>query len=518
MPSKDKYDLSVLIKGDDIFFELNTFNPGKSKDDKLESEVVRVEMRVARIFHKLINNLSLPDFDKSFFQKDDYKLLGEILGKIVFSSKMGQIFLDLVFPEKKEPPECLRIYLEINNNSQLAELPWEYTQVWPGERIARLGEQNIYLAANEKSRFQLIRRLNKLPLEPLNTDQLNVVLVISNKGNNNEDITSRDSTSILDTFQKLQTKYPNQFNFIVLDNPEKENFTKELVNALKKFKRESDSIPPYCIHYFGHSRLINGEGELVFKTKTLPATWIKDDVFAGFFDRALLSLKCNEENESGNDLQIDPPSAVLFQSCDSGKIGDLSRSKGVAVAMAKRNIPAVIGMQNEIDPTSSSAFSYVYYKSLLDGCDVAEAITAGRYYLGCKYNIQSEKDIFGNNEFGSPVLFINTLEPITLVKKQADEDDDVSKEGLPPKKRCLNPNCNAENDVNAKFCIECGQPFRDQKVGKIVQDEGSQASARKSSVSSVNVNPVFDTDNQKAKHVKEEYKNELKPDESARKK
>ena len=479
MTGKDKYDLSVSIKGEEIFFELSTLNPGNESDDKLGLDTMRVEMTIAKIFHKLINYLNV---EKDLFEKEDFKLLGEILGKIIFSRKIGQMVVNFLFPKEKNPPECLRIYLEINDNSQLAELPWEYIQVWPGDKIARLGEQSVYLSANEKSRFQLMRRLNKLPVPACTSHQLNVVLVICNNTNRPEGITGRSSESILKVFGDLKNKYPGYFDFQVLENPDKENFTAELVKALKKFKREDNSIPAYCIHYFGHSRLINGEGQLVFKLKTNDATWIKDEEFAGFFNKALLSLKCNEESEAGNELTIDPPSAVLFQSCDSGKIGDLAKGKGVAVAMAKKDIPVVIGMQNEIDPESSSAFSNEYYRSLIEGCDVGEAITNGRYFLGYKYNIQSAKDIFGTNEFGSPVLFINTIEPITLVKQKVPDNVENNNTGVDStKKKCLS--CNAENELNAKFCSSCGQPFRDQKAGRNMEE--SSGSARKQAFSGI---------------------------------
>ena len=158
MADKDKYDLSVSIIGDEIFFELSTLNPGSGSEDNLGLDTLRIEMTTARIFHKLINYIS---DDKELFEKDDFKLLGEILGKIIFKGKIAQFVLNSLFPKEKDPPECLRIYLEINNNPQLADLPWEYIQVWPGERIAKLGEQSIYLSANEKSRFQA--RLSSLP-------------------------------------------------------------------------------------------------------------------------------------------------------------------------------------------------------------------------------------------------------------------------------------------------------------------------------------------------------------------
>ena len=62
MAGKDKYDLSVSIKGEEIFFELSTLNPGNESDDKLGLDTMRVEMTIAKIFHKLINYLNHSEF------------------------------------------------------------------------------------------------------------------------------------------------------------------------------------------------------------------------------------------------------------------------------------------------------------------------------------------------------------------------------------------------------------------------------------------------------------------------
>ena len=75
MPTNDKYDLSVTIKGDNIFFELSTFNAGNSTDDELGLDALRIEMTTARIFHKLISYISE---DKELFEKDDFIIFKKI--------------------------------------------------------------------------------------------------------------------------------------------------------------------------------------------------------------------------------------------------------------------------------------------------------------------------------------------------------------------------------------------------------------------------------------------------------
>ncbi|MEJ7682831.1 MAG: hypothetical protein WKG06_34225 [Segetibacter sp.] len=55
-----------------------------------------------------------------------------------------------------------------------------------------------------------------------------------------------------------------------------------------------------------------------------------------------------------------------------------------------------------------------FYQNILASKDVAEAVTAGRDFLGREFMIEDETYI--NNYFGSPVLFITTNEPIRLLK------------------------------------------------------------------------------------------------------
>jgi hypothetical protein len=112
-------------------------------------------------------------------------------------------------------------------------------------------------------------------------------------------------------------------------------------------------------------------------------------------------------------------------------------------------------MQNEIDPESSSIFSREYYKCLLTGCDVGEAVTKGRFVLGTEYNVASEKDMYGNNEFGSPVLFINTIEPVTPLPAVMQY---VQTEGSSTGRRNCSF-CGADNDMDSRFCRSCGRPL-----------------------------------------------------------
>jgi hypothetical protein len=453
MSSTKKFDINLDIGPTKIVFEISDVSLQPVQDD-IKPDKLRLEIHVAKLFHKVLNFIST---ERDLFQRDDFKLLGEMLGRILIGKKFSEQLNMLIKIVSPDSGVSCRIYLDFNGNPELAELPWEYIQVQNIKDESKGESEDIYLSANAGNRFQLIRRLNKQEVVPCESEKLNVILLICNKDGNG--ITRRDSREIENVFKRLKDEYPDQFSYRVMKNPEKESFPANLMQELDQFEKINGRYPPYSLHYFGHSRLNKMEGELVFNSKTDGAIWVKDVEFAGFFDKALLAAQTERETS------IDLPSSVLFQSCDSAKIGDLVKGKGVAIAMCKKNIQTVIGMQNEIDPTTSSKFSEIYYEQILDGADVAEAVTLGRYFLGAKYEIANEKDVFGTNSFGNPVLFINTRVPNVLVKINKHPMDATSgkvAESTVPKKKCIE--CGELNDEDSNFCKRCSKPFRGERV------------------------------------------------------
>ncbi len=427
-------------------------------EDPFEKDGLRVQIHVSKIFHKMLNFISE---EKELFQKEDYTLLGEMLGKIIFGGNNAQYFLNTIILRVNEP-DCTRLYFDFTNNPELSELPWEYIYVpLPERSIVKTDDKNIYLAANKGNIVQLIRRMDFHDTAPPTAEKLNVVLIVSNGSNRSKGIIERDPTHLINVFDDLKTRYAGTFDYRVVENPTLDDFKAKLITTLREFEPgENGSFPPYLVHYFGHSRVRGKEGELVLNTPLDGMDWIKDDDFAALFDKDFLSVNLERNNGRRSSINPAPPLAVFLQACDSGKIANMKEGKGVAVAMCRRNIPAVIGMQNEIDVQSSSRFSQVFYESLLHGEDVATAVTKGRYFLGHENDILREKDIFGNNSFGSPVLFITTKEPVILLKKPYEEEIiEYTEVRTVRVKKCLNPRCGKLNEVSAESCVECKTSF-----------------------------------------------------------
>lgn len=396
--------------------------PIDTGDDDSIPNNIRIELGITRVFHKVLNLIkSEPDL----FQKEDFELLGEMLAKILFGKKndtknfRNYIMKDVEFlldQKNQGGNKICRIYLEFDYDSEVAELPWEYTRYQTRATDVN-ASQSWYIAANNKSRFNLIRRVKRNPTPQPDAEMMFVIVIANMEGNKTADpqIDARIAEfpkikSLFQNLQQLNTNDPANFPYPLkveyLENISSGDIGKEIERIYHQWENTYHVQPNYVIHYTGHAMMQKQVGYIVVKNKEDIMEWREDKKFAAIF---------NKEK-----LNIPQPSLVCLQACDSAKIGSIKNElRGVAYEFTRQDIPAVVGMQNEINTPSSCAFFEKFYSSLLQGDDVASAITNGRDYLGITFNIDDETYI--NNSFGSPVLFITTREPIQLIKSTADE-------------------------------------------------------------------------------------------------
>lgn len=386
-------------------------SPFQTDDDDTKANNIRVELGIAKVFHKVLNLIKT---ERELFQKEDFELLGEMLSKIMF----GRInnnddirnFIMKIVEQSLEinnlsSKTICRIYLEFDQKSNVAMLPWEY--ILYKTRSLDVAK-SIYLSANLKSRFHLIRRVKDNNYERPFSERLFIIVLVNVAGNGDVEppIDSRtgELKTIEKTFKALQDKFSNRLVVEYIESTPFNKIKQEVEEIYKKWEIEYQQKPSYAIHYLGHSMLDEQVGKLVaLSGETGKPDWVEDKKFAAIF---------NEEK-----LNIEQPCMVCFQSCDSAKIGSFDNTlRGVAIEFTKINIPAVIGMQNEINTAYSCAFFDRFYENILNEKDVAEAVTAGRDYLGREYN---DTDAYINNSFGSPVLFITTKEPIQIIQAVA---------------------------------------------------------------------------------------------------
>lgn len=422
MSAKEIITIQISINGKKLIFDKNNYKSPvdfNTEDDDSDDQNVRIELGIAKVFHKVLNFIKT---DSDLFQKQDFELLGEMLAKIIFGKQgdpRGGFMIDTLHFIRAGVAKNCRIILSFDGNSNLANLPWEYVLY----KFRDINE-NYYLSASVKSNFQIMRRF---PVKVQNCvhgdeEKLFVILLLNVEGNSNANpkinSMSTEIPLIQELISSLKKLSQDKIEFEILDGCSMEDVKEKVEKIVTGWKNKYGHEPAYVLHYVGHSILDMQIGKLVMKPKQdQPVDWVKDRVFASLFGADMLDVR--------------QPTLVFFLACNSAKIGVIDNVlRGVAYEFTRMNIPAVVGMQNDINTIQSCAFFYKVYESLLNGEDISEAVTKGRDHLGtdhkdfCGQELQPLGETYKNNYFGSPVLFITTDEPVKMIKSEVTINKD----------------------------------------------------------------------------------------------
>jgi hypothetical protein len=142
--------------------------------------------------------------------------------------------------------------------------------------------------------------------------------------------------------------------------------------------------PAHVVHFMGHGDFVTrtGEGALLFET---PAR--QPDPVTGAMLATLLQLP-------------KPPALVVLNACDTARwvgMRGFDPFAGVATALVKGGLLAVVAMQFPITDRAALAFSEALYRRLAAGDPVDAAVTEGRLAIYAKEP--------GTWEWATPVLF-----------------------------------------------------------------------------------------------------------------
>lgn len=391
-------EVKIVVAADKIVFKIeNTaINSSNMITNVYDLNKLHMEIRVSRIFQKVMNIRStIVKSPIEIFDKDDFATLGDMLSKLLFEQEMlRETFANTTkFVNDTMGIRC-RIFLEFDKNvREMAELPWEYIRF-----------EKQYLAATARSGFDVIRKIylsDELSSRDLPVaGRLNVVLIIADPETPDRALPNTEKEYLRDMFSALKKNAPDKFNYSIVTSPSRKNLVEKLREAIAKLSLNNE---PYLIHFYGHARP-DGVALSPGIDNAAQADWINDDYFAELFD------------EMGKN---EMPAGFIFTACDSGKITQFAENRGVALHMLTHHqLHAVVAMQNEVISNVAIEFMRVVYQSLLDGAELAEAISKGRTYLGIKHDFGAstgDRGSYSNNAFGSPVVFSTSYKAIRFI-------------------------------------------------------------------------------------------------------
>lgn len=334
--------------------------------------------------------------DKRSLNVEQIIALGEDLGQALFPPRVRK-FYDRSLASLEEG-QGLRLQLELDTYA-LADLPWEYLYFADPDTPAEQKGTEGFLVFNRRVslvRYQVLAEpLGRL--EPVTTDFLRLVALLSNPQNTASLDLSVEQQNIQKALAAVPRIKPEFYPNATIDM---------LLEALIR--------GAHVFHFSGHGKF---EAEMGSSYGTQEG-------------KAYLLLtgdKGEEINFSAQKLAVNLANRgvrfAMLGACESSKVDQVNAWTGIAPALTRAGLPAVVGMQFTIRDDNAIAFSKSFYQALADHQTIDEAVTAGRLAIYARSNDEQERD------WGVPVLYLRAKEGVLFPKpagESATEGPDKS--------------------------------------------------------------------------------------------
>jgi hypothetical protein len=258
----------------------------------------------------------------------------------------------------------LSMDLQAPGMAKIASLPWELMCRGRGEAPMALSTQTTLVRA-----LDVVGRTDPAPF----VAPLRIMVVMSNP----EGTTKLD----LDKERKqIEATWGALLNVKV-------DFVPPVAAEIRRRLRATNY---HVIHYMGHGDFDDdaGGGILLLEKEDHSADPFTGDEFAGWLVDAPLRL-------------------VFLNACKTGTTGERSGAHpfaGVAAALIKQKVPAVVAMQFPISDSAAILFARTFYECILQGAPVDAAIVEGRKDLRANKETASE--------WATPVLYLRSKDGV----------------------------------------------------------------------------------------------------------
>jgi hypothetical protein len=189
---------------------------------------------------------------------------------------------------------------------------------------------------------------------------------------------------------------------------------KEVENlGYDQLRNEIAGFCPHIFHFIGHGTdgklslvKVYNEADYDESLRENQVRWIPGDEFKDLFS--------NDPSPK--------PLLVFLHACR----GASALSEGTFISCARQlvnDIPAVVAMQHSISNQEAGTFAAKFYEQLGAGCEIDEAVRAGRVSLGELY------PRWRHPRFATPVVYLQKNDPLVhpvAIEKPADVQQDVT--------------------------------------------------------------------------------------------
>lgn len=330
--------------------------------------------------------------DGSIRQRDEVKLIGSYLYRVLFSEKIEEEFVKALRADGN-PANPLRVVLSFENKArELATWPWEYLYL-PDDH--HQGTAGTFLASDTK--LTLSRNVPKLAEDKASSDdeELRILVVISEPDNAN----AVDTNEVLSKLSEFEKEAPDKIKLKTLPEicpdcmGESRSFARSCdtchgngIYGLPTFREFDKAMKwrPHIVHFIGHGKFENKVGSL------------------GFIDEGEQNLvDWTEETDVADCFNEWKPHLVFLQACNGAHADTTDVLSGVALRLAYNGIPAVIAMQFKTGNHVAQSFATKFYDTVRER-PIDEAVQHGRVEIRRFLS-------FGDIAFGCPVVYLHNF-------------------------------------------------------------------------------------------------------------
>ena len=315
---------------------------------------------------------------------------GTRLYDTVFADDVGTAF-QMSLNEAQDAGKGLRVRLRLSAVPELASIPWEYLY------SDALGSFLTLLTDTPLVRFiDLPHSVEALTVAP----PLTVLVVVSDP----TDIAVLDVAQEKEKLRQALAK-PIEEGRIQLRFLDDARLT-----SLRDALSENDV---HVLHFIGHGGFDGKEGVVAFENDAGTSRMVTSATLAMLLQN--FSTLC----------------LVVLNACEGARNSAQDPFAGVAQALVRGRIPAVIAMQFEITDSAAIAFCHEFYKAIAKGQPVDTACARGRLAL-----LGEGNDV----EWGTPVLYLRApngrvFDVAPLPQIDPGKEIDPEKEVMPPRPR-----------------------------------------------------------------------------------
>lgn len=363
------------IPGDKDYFAQIVMSPrGTSGPERFKlddgDEVFRLDDNTAQTLAQLKVAI-----DGGLARFREMERLGEFLYNLVFTGRVERKLSDVIIQEKELP---YRLCIRVDESAPLLEtVPWEYMKRPDG-----------FVAISLASVTRVLEDRDTHPFAP--ADAASMLLVYANppgyvSSSKHAQIEAASTAFITEFVPTLETQFNLTVKKLLRDDANRNEF-------LRLLREEYFDI----VHFIGHGEM-SQEGQIVMHdNERIPGQEIYSNV----------------------SISNKPPRLFYFNSCSTAKASNRDPFSSVAQALIRpqlKSVPAVVGMQYEIDVDDSFEMAMEFYEKLLN----PQSRTFGNLErsMDCaRRKLQVKKP-----SWGIPVLFLQTRERVMLFGELAPQ-------------------------------------------------------------------------------------------------